>query len=157
LPAQISVQSFRYRRRIDALNDSHGIRCAEVVHQLAPGAELYFADWESNDPQTILSAVAWARQSGVRVVCCAYHIPKWGDGEGHGRLQADLARVLGPGNAPGDMLFVCPTGNEARSYWAGDFKAGADGYHQWKAGEAINSLKPYLYSRNTHISLYGPP
>src|SRR5437660_757574 len=40
LPAQIVAHSFRGDQNLEAKNSQHGILCAEVLHALAPDAEL---------------------------------------------------------------------------------------------------------------------
>ncbi len=54
LPAAVKVRSFRRDGRLDARNSQHGILCAEVIHHLAPDAELLFANWEPENPAQFL-------------------------------------------------------------------------------------------------------
>jgi hypothetical protein len=51
LPAQVQARSFRRDGNLEARNSQHGILCADVVHTLAPEADLLFANWEPNDPR----------------------------------------------------------------------------------------------------------
>ena len=59
LPADVTVRTFRKDGNFEGRNTQHGILCAEVIHALAPQAELMFANWEDDDPQSFLSAVKW--------------------------------------------------------------------------------------------------
>src|SRR5947209_2742607 len=44
LPAQVTVKSFRTDGNLEAKASQHGILCAEVVHALAPAADLLLAN-----------------------------------------------------------------------------------------------------------------
>src|SRR4051812_34820529 len=59
LPATVKVKSFRHDADLEARDSNHGVACAEVIHTLAPDAELLFANWEPDHPETFLAAVAW--------------------------------------------------------------------------------------------------
>src|SRR5262245_63159706 len=45
LPAQVTVRSFRADGDLEAKPSQHGILCGEVLHALAPDAELMLANW----------------------------------------------------------------------------------------------------------------
>src|SRR5262249_18495226 len=60
LPACVTVHSFRRDGNLEARNSQHGILCGEVIHTLAPEAELLFANWEPRRPDRFLEAVRWA-------------------------------------------------------------------------------------------------
>src|SRR5207253_1334343 len=62
LPAKVEVKSFRRDANLEARDSQHGILCGEVVHALAPNAELLFANWEADEPERFLDAVRWARE-----------------------------------------------------------------------------------------------
>src|SRR4029078_4500609 len=66
LPAQVRVRSCRKDGRLEARDSQHGVLCAEVIHHLAPEAELLFANWEPETPTAFLDAVRWARGAGAR-------------------------------------------------------------------------------------------
>src|SRR5262245_51414449 len=67
LPARVTTRSFRFDGNLEARDSQHGILCGEVVHALAPDAELLFANWEADRPEQFLAAVRWAMQEGARV------------------------------------------------------------------------------------------
>jgi hypothetical protein len=134
LPANIRVRSFRRDGDLEAKDSPHGILCAEVVHTLAPEANLLLANWETECPDQFLDAVRWAQVEGARVATCSLIMPTWSDGEGHGPIHDTLARLVGEGERPGDMLFFASAGNTAQRHWGGIFKDGGDGRHQWASG-----------------------
>jgi subtilisin family serine protease len=128
LPPSVQVSSFRFDGDLEAKDSQHGILCAEVIHTLAPDAELLLANWEPEHPDQFLAAVRWARRRGARVLSCSIIMPSWSDCEGHGRVHEELARLLGPG----DALFFASAGNTAQRHWSGPFEEGGDGHHVWR-------------------------
>jgi hypothetical protein len=156
LPADIIVRSFRLDGNLEATDSQHGILCGEVVHNLAPDAELLFANWEPRRPETFLEAVRWARSQGAKIVSCSCIMPEWSDGDGGGAVHAELARLLGNGQSPGDLLCFAAAGNTAERHWCGTFRAGEAGYHEWRPGCTENPLKPWG-SHEVDVDLYTRP
>src|SRR4029077_18094839 len=50
LPAKVFARSFRYHRNLEAKDSQHGILCGEVIHTIAPDAEVLFVNWEPSHP-----------------------------------------------------------------------------------------------------------
>ncbi len=143
LPAAVKVKSFRRDGQLEARDSQHGILCGEVIHTLAPDAELLLANWEPEQPEQFLRAVRWARREGAQVISCAIIMPTWSDGEGGGPVHARLRAELGTGNGPGDGLLFASAGNTAQRHWGGYYRPGKDGWHQWVAGKKDNAIRPY--------------
>lgn len=147
LPQTVTARSFRFDGDLEAKDSQHGILCAEVIHALAPEAELLLANWEPEWPDQFLAAVRWARRRGARILSCSIIMPTWSDCEGHGRIHEELRRLLGSGDAVGDALFFASAGNTAQRHWSGSFQDGGDGYHVWKvaAGRTLrdNVIRPW--------------
>lgn len=143
LPAQVAVKCFRADGDLEARDSQHGILCAEVIHALAPEAELLLATWEPNQPEQFLQAADWARRQGARVLSCSVIMPSWGDGEGGGPIHDKLRRILGSGKQSDDVLCFASAGNTARRHWSGRYAAGSDGCHEWQAGQADNRIRPW--------------
>jgi subtilisin family serine protease len=143
LPEHVTVQSFRSDGNLEAKDSQHGILCGEVVHALAPDAELLLANWEPDRSDQFLAAVRWARQQGVRILSCSLIMPSWSDGEGGGEVHAELACLLGSGDAPGDLLCFASAGNTAQRHWSGVFHDGGHGIHEWQPGKETNELRPW--------------
>lgn len=139
LPQNVVMQSFRYDGDIKAGSARHGLHCAEIVHALAPCADLLFANWEPDDPAAFLKAVRWARQEGASIITCSVVIPSWGDGEGGGSIQAELSRLL----SDDGPLFFASAGNVADRHWSGDFHPGPCNFHEWRPGKLDNKLSPW--------------
>jgi hypothetical protein len=155
LPQVLTVKSFRKDGDLEGKPSQHGILCAEVIHSLAPAAELLLANWEPNDAQAFLQAVNWARQQGAHIISCSVIMPSWSDGEGGGEVNQAIARIVGEGRLAGDVLFFASAGNTAERHWCGCFCPDARGEHQWKDGQAANLLTPWGLDR-VAVELYGP-
>jgi hypothetical protein len=143
LPPLVTTRSFRQDRDLEVKESQHGLLCAEVVHALAPEAELLLANWDPDRAEGFLEAVAWARALGARVLSCSLIMPSWSDGEGGGGVHAALSQLLGAGDAPGDLLCFASAGNTAQRTWSGLFRDGGDGFHLWGGREKDNRLVPW--------------
>ena len=155
LPPHVGVKSFRKDGNLEARDSQHGILCGEVLHALAPQAQLLFANWEPDNPNSFLEAVHWAKSEGARIVCCSLIMPNWSDGEGGGPVHAALAQGVGPGQGPRDLLFFACAGNTAQRHWAGSLRPNAQGFHEWAPGRIYNEIQPWGPER-VAVELYGP-
>lgn len=155
LPDQVAVRSFRSDGNLEARDSQHGILCGEVIHTLAPEAEMLFANWEPDSPEQFLEAVRWAKAQGAQVISCSVISPSWSDGEGGGPVHRQLQEILGDGSKAKDLLFVSCAGNTARRHWGDSFAPGKDGWHRWASGLPTNEVTPW---RNDEVSvdLYWP-
>jgi subtilisin family serine protease len=154
LPAKVTVRSFREDGDLEARASQHGLMCAEVLHAVAPDAELLLANWEPDQPLSFLRAVRWARDQGAKVISCSLIMPSWSDGEGGGLVNRCIAQIVGSGEDEGDVLFFASAGNTAQRHWTGSFAPDAGGHHRWSDGEIINHLKPWGNDR-VAVELYG--
>jgi subtilisin family serine protease len=143
LPAHLTVRSFRKDGNLEAKDSQHGILCGEVIHALAPEAELLFANWDPDSPEQFLTAVRWARQQGARILSCSLIMPSWSDGEGGGPVHETLARILGTGGDRNDLLCFACAGNTAQRHWSGPFQDDGTGFHAWQRGQIDNRLLPW--------------
>jgi subtilisin family serine protease len=143
LPDRVTVRSFRGDRALEAKDSQHGILCAEVLHALAPDAELLLANWEPDRSDQFLEAVRWARAQGARILSCSVIMPSWSDGEGGGPVHESLTRLLGDGTHPGDLLCFASAGNTAQRHWSGMLRPARDGWHQWTSGVVDNDVTPW--------------
>lgn len=156
LPKAVKGRSFRRDGDLEARGSGHGLRTAQIIHAVAPRAELYLANWDSGQFSTFLDALKWAKSQGARIISCSVTTPTWGDGEGGGPHHEQLARALGKGDAAGDLLYVSSAGNVARGHWAGSFRRGAGGHHEWAKGVIDNLLTP-ITTRRVRVTLVHKP
>lgn len=156
LPAKVVARSFRSDGNLEARDSQHGILCGEIVHALAPDAELLVANWEPECAEHFVDAVRWARQQGARILTCSVIMPCYSDGEGGGPFHENLARIIGPGNHPDDMLCFASAGNTANRHWRGPFHDHGNGLHEWQTGQTDNTLTPWGKDQ-VSVELYWQP
>jgi len=94
LPQRVQTHCFRNDGNFEAKQSQHGILCAEVLHTIAPDAELLLATWEPDSPDSFLAAVRWAKEQGARIISCSIIMPSWSDGNGGGEFHRNLKQIL---------------------------------------------------------------
>lgn len=155
LPREVQVRSFRRDGQMEARPSQHGILCAEIVHTLAPDAELLLANWEPDQPESFLEAVAWAKREGAQLISCSVIMPSWSDGHGGGAAHERLAHLIGKRNEPGSLFFCACAGNTAQRHWCGNFRVDPEGWHHWAPRRLTNTISPWGLER-VAVELYGP-
>jgi Subtilase family len=143
LPARVLVRSFRKDGNLEAKDSQHGILCGEVIHALAPEAELLLANWDTDRPEKFLEAIRWAKAQGARIISCSVIMPTWSDGEGGGRVHESLTKILGRGEQGDDLLMFASAGNTAQRHWGGRFQNDGAGWHDWGQGHKENAIRPW--------------
>ena len=136
LPSQVVARTFVDGEGDGHLNagTTHGTAVAEIVHRIAPQAELYLAKIETL-PE-LYAAVAWLMDEGVHVI---HTSPRWyalAPGDGTGPL-AELAQAA---QAQG-IVWVAPAGDARIVHWSGEYvDEHGDGWLDWRTGERVNWL-----------------
>ena len=94
--------------------DDHGTAVAEIVHEMAPDAQLYLVCVGTD--VDFLNAVSYAKSQGVSVVnmSMGWEGPQRDDGSG------PIAGAVADARANG-ILWVNAAGNEAMTHWSGTF------------------------------------
>jgi Subtilase family len=131
LPANAITQDFCSGRL--ATESEHGTAVAEIVHEMAPDAQLYLLCVGTE--VDLATAVAYAQSQGVSVInqSLGWEGPYRDDGGGPiGAIVAD-ARASG-------ILWVNSAGNEAQTHWSGNYSASGN-LHRWSSnGDIGNSF-----------------
>ncbi len=93
---------------------SHGVACAQVIHDIAPGAELHLV--RVNGSTTLENAAAWAQREQIDVVSMSmsFFNNSFHDGTG-------IASTIAEQMAADGVLLVNSAGNYAEEHWDGDF------------------------------------
>jgi subtilisin family serine protease len=123
LPANVVTQDFCGGEFADA--SRHGAAVAEIVHEVAPDAQLYLVCVDTE--VDLAAAEAYAKSQGVQIVnhSVGWEGPYRDDGSGPiGTIVAD-ARANG-------ILWVNAAGNEAQTHWSGTFNS-IGGMHGWSS------------------------
>lgn len=113
LPANVTVEAFGDTGNFDS--EPHGTACAEIVHEMAPDAEIYLAYYDGTDLAMGL-AVTWLMEQGVDIISNSTGsvgvTPM--DGSGFSAEMVDQAHQQG-------IFWVNAAGNEADRHYRGQF------------------------------------
>jgi subtilisin family serine protease len=127
LPHRVEMETFGW---IDD-EEVHGTACAEIVHELAPDAELFFA-WYDGSDAAMGEAVSWLMDRGVHIIThSAGSVLSPRDGTGwDARLVDDIVSQ--------GVLWVNSAGNEADVHYRDVFKdEDGNGYHEFRSGNEL--------------------
>jgi len=113
----------------------HGTKCAAIVADVAPGAQLYLATVATS--ADMLEAVNWMASQGVKVISMSMgdYLGAAGDGTGVYASLMSAAKAKG-------ILMVVAAGNQRRFHWNGPF-ADSDGdqFLEFAPGVQHNCLR----------------
>jgi subtilisin family serine protease len=133
LPADTLATDF-VLQRLSSMEGTHGTACAEIIHDIAPGATLVLAGFE--DEVTWAAAVDELVNLGVDIISHSIgfdnvYVP---DGNHFFARKADEANARG-------VLFVTAGGNEADKYFQGPWRdENGNGYLDVPGGEVLPIL-----------------
>jgi subtilisin family serine protease len=93
-------------------NGAHGIACAEIVREVAPGVDLYLV--RTAGMTSFENAVNWAIREEVDLISMSmsFYNTSFYDGQGPFRVWMDRLAQAG-------VLLVTSSGNNGRSHWSG--------------------------------------
>ncbi|VTS03609.1 S8 family serine peptidase [Tuwongella immobilis] len=145
LPQTVVTQSFRRDGNLEPTSSPHGLLCAELIHRIAPDAEILLANWEPNQPDRFLAAVQWAVAQQASIISCSVVMPAWSDGQGGGAIHQQLQRLLRSEDPTNSVWMVASIGNLAERHWHGELQPNADGCHHWNPDQldSINDFYPW--------------
>jgi len=138
LPSTVVTRSFRSDQRLelpesDGMTVRHGTAAAEIVYDMAPGAQLYLVAFETE--VELGAAVDWLIAENVNVVSFSFG-GLWGRGDGTGPVNDLVAKAADAG-----ILWVNAAGNSAQEHWSGHWSdATVDGLLDFAPGHAVNAL-----------------
>jgi hypothetical protein len=127
LPSSVTTMSFREDADLNG-GTEHGTAVAEIVHEVAPDAELYLVNFETE--VELAAAVDWLGAQGVRVVNASWGYFTAGPGDGTGFVDDVISdSVLDDG-----VFWSVAAGNHALKHWSGSFiDTDADLFHEFQA------------------------
>ncbi len=107
----------------------HGIACAEVIHDIAPDAELHLVSVTSLT--AFENAVDWAIREEVDLISMSLSFFNESAYDGTGPVNAAVDRL-----AAHNILLVTSAGNYAEEHWGGPFAdLDHDGRHDFQPGD----------------------
>ncbi|MBI5870335.1 MAG: S8 family serine peptidase [Actinobacteria bacterium] len=138
LPANLIAMSFVAGGDINGGGEIHGTACAEIVYDVAPGAQLYLVNF--NTDVELANAVDYLIAQGVDVVSASWGF--FGDFRGDG--QGDIDTIVQNANAAG-ITWANAAGNSAQTHWSGLFTdADGDNLHEFAVGDEGNDFSYYV-------------
>lgn len=129
LPAKVTAKSFTASGTLyDSSSDIHGTAVTEIVHAMAPDADLFLASVDTSADLT--AAVRWlVDEQRVQVIqmSVGWYLSR-GDGTGPTADAVNYARSKG-------TLFVTAAGNEASAHYTATFTdSDSNGWHEFAPG-----------------------
>ena len=113
---------------------THGTACAEIVHDIAPSAEMYLALVATE--VDISDAVNWMQANGVKVISMSLGWLSWGPGDGTGYL-ADVVN----GFVAGGGVWANSAGNSRLAHWQGSWRDDdTNGYLNFSSTSEVNYI-----------------
>ncbi len=117
--------------------EKHGTAVAEVVHEMAPGAQLFLICIETE--VDLANAAAYVKANGITIVnhSIGWYNTARGDGTGGaGTPDAIVADARAHG-----VLWINSAGNGAQQHWAGSYTdANANGLHEFAGSDETNTV-----------------
>jgi subtilisin family serine protease len=138
LPASVTVKNF-VAGQSDTLVDAttrHGTACAEIVHDMAPQAELYLLKIATDID--LAQAVNYAISQDVDIISTSLTFLNATPGDGTGKFasMAQTARNAG-------ILWVTAAGNYRQTHWGGSFSdPDNDLFHNFTPDQEVNFFGP---------------
>jgi subtilisin family serine protease len=117
--------------------EGHGTAVAEIVHEMAPDAQLYLICF--GDLPSLAAAEAYVKSQGIPIV--SFSVEYFNAGRGDGGSSDPVDAIVSDARANG-ILWVNSAGNDAFTHWSGTFNdSNGDRIHEWDAnGDAGNTF-----------------
>jgi subtilisin family serine protease len=128
LPDNVHLEPDYFERLFN--DEVHGAAVAEIIHEMAPDAELYFGI--GYFPQALNDTALWMAENGVQII-------NYSVGGSYGPFDGTSvdARIVDQ-ITERDILWVNSAGNEAEAHWSGTFTdSNGDGFHEFSPGEQL--------------------
>jgi hypothetical protein len=115
--------------------ENHGTAVAEIVHEMAPAAQLYLICVGTE--VEFAQAVSYAKQQGVAVINFSVGFPSAGRGDG--QAEAGMPESVVADARANGILWVNSAGNHADSHWSGVFNDSSGlGIHTYVGSDPDN-------------------
>lgn len=143
LPSSVTVQAFTTSGKVEN-GQVHGTAVAEIIHDMAPDAELYFAVISTN--ADLVEAVDWAISQKVDLISFSMG-NYWGPLDGTGITNSLAAEAKAAG-----ITWICSAGNSGAEHWSGTFNdPDGNGWHNFSGSDEMFEF--YVTAEESHY--YG--
>ncbi|HSJ57861.1 MAG TPA: S8 family serine peptidase, partial [Anaerolineae bacterium] len=145
LPESVVAASFVYGTEPDGSGEVHGTACAEIVHEMAPGAELYLAYYDGSTV-SMGQAVEWLMAQGVQIISNSTTgvVGPMDGTEPDAEMVDDVVRR--------GVLWVNSAGNSGMQHYRGAFED-SDGNALHEFPDATEAMILYAYGPDVNIAL----
>ncbi len=128
LPNTVTVMSFRADGDIagGTPGTPHGTAVAEIVHEVAPGAELYLVNFDTE--VELANASAWLTSQGAEVINASWGFFVSGPGDGTGLVND----IVSTSTAAGTLWSVAAANHALRHYSALFLDSDDDLFHEFQ-------------------------
>ena len=147
LPSSVTVKNFvdgQTDADVNTSGGAHGLACAEIVHNIAPGATLFLIKIGTN--VDLSEAVLWAYLQGVDVISTSLGWYNLTPGDGTG----EFADLVSDADTAG-IFWTTAASNDREAHWGGLY-SDSGGYHQWTAGKIYNA-----FGQGDEVNFYSIP
>ncbi len=128
--SRVIAQSFRADGSLG--ESDHGVRAAEIVHAVAPGATLHLVNYRT--VTELSAAVDYLIEQEVTAISFSLGYIHNGPGDGTGAVNEIVSRATAAG-----IAWVAASGNWAEQHWGGEFRDTAgDSVHQFQGDSTLN-------------------
>lgn len=136
LPANVITRSGIDGLEIDKTEITHGTSVAEVIHDIAPDAQLYLTNYGT--PAEMMQSVEWLVDQGVDIISnSTNHV--FGPNDGSGILAQMVDDVVSKG-----IVWVNSGGNYRQEHYRGEFQdQNQDGWHEFYQDDDMMAFYPY--------------
>ncbi len=113
LPDSVTVKSFRQDKNITTTK--HGTACAEIIHDMAPQAELWLINYETD--VEFYNAVDYLLGQGINIISYSRGWVNAGAGDGTGPISSQVKKAN-----DNHVVWVSAAGDETQNHWQGNFR-----------------------------------
>jgi hypothetical protein len=139
LPMNLVARSFRSDGDIEA-GQVHGSACAEIIYDMAPGAQLYLLNFETD--VEFGNAVDYAIAQGVKVISCSIGWLGAGPFDGTGPICDIVNHARDHG-----VFWAQAAGNAANKHWEGPwYDPDGNGRHNFSLSDETQSFTATAYT-----------
>ncbi|HSQ27806.1 MAG TPA: S8 family serine peptidase [Anaerolineales bacterium] len=135
LPDTVTVRSFIAGVEMDQTDSEHGTAVGEIIYDIAPDAELFFAAYDTDVEE--FQAIDWLIDQGVQIIShSASSI--YGPMDGSSIEASYVNQVVEDG-----VLWVNSAGNMGENHYRAVFvDEDGDGFHEFEPGDEMLSFRP---------------
>lgn len=145
VPGPAAARAFSASNRLDGGGEVHGTGCAEIIHAMAPDAELVLATFDGTEAE-LFNAIQWMVTQKVQIISFSAGFLA---GPRNGQSQID--RMVDSVVRKNHILWVNSSGNSATAHWMGDASRHDAG--GWVQFSSERKEKLFLRSTDTKISI----